>query len=273
MDQRQLYLFLENHLADLYTKDELNHLIRLIGTELPSKFNENGQVDSSHDLLIKWVEELKTGKPIQYVIGKAWFMDMELLVGPDVLIPRPETEELVELIASREQNPGIILDIGTGSGCISLALQKRFPATAVFGTDISDRALEIAKMNGSRLGLSVQFLKNDILTDWKDLPDSADILVSNPPYIPATESDKLSKSVTFFEPATALFVPDQDPLLFYRHIHTAGSKLKSGGRIYLEVNQYLAQETAALFANPAFSDTDILTDISGNPRFVVTSKC
>jgi len=278
MDRRQLYLILENHLNSWYSKDELSHLTRLIESELQSLIKgtpaKDKQTDASYNtLLLPWIAELKTGKPIQYVLGKAWFMELELSVSPDVLIPRPETEELVELISARESNPGLILDIGTGSGCIALALQKKFPNASVWGTDISDDALVMARTNSLRLDLPVQFLKSDIVSHWQELPEGADILVSNPPYIPVSEAYNMSKSVTAFEPSMALFAPNNDPLVFYRSIHRANSKVKPGGRIYLEVNQYLAEETAALFLEPEFIGTNILTDLSGNPRFVVTSKC
>lgn len=200
--------------------------------------------DTLHELLLH--------KPVQYVLGEAWFYHMKLKVNPHVLIPRPETEELVEqLIADRKSKltDPAILDIGTGSGCIPIAIKKNLPASKVTAIDVSKDALALATENAAMHNAHINFIEANFLdkSTWTAMP-LFDIIISNPPYIPVNEKEKLAKNVTDFEPHLALFVPDKSPLLFYEKIAVFGrDHLLPNGKIYLETHEDFAKETAALF--------------------------
>jgi release factor glutamine methyltransferase len=212
-------------------------------------------------------------EPVQYVLGTASFLDMELLVTPATLIPRSETEELVQLIV-REQGrrPGRrVLDVGTGSGCIPIALARQLPGSAVWGLDISAEALEVARQNGQQYAPQVQWLEIDILQHAPPgIPaGSLDVLVSNPPYVRASEQALMRPNVLAFEPHTALFVPDDDPLVFYRRLTTLGQELLvPGGAIYFEINEALPTETLALLEQAGYTDARAIPDLSGRSRMV-----
>ncbi|MDQ3099996.1 MAG: peptide chain release factor N(5)-glutamine methyltransferase, partial [Bacteroidota bacterium] len=164
------------------------------------------------------LKRIRSGEPLQYILGRTNFHGLELVVAPGVLIPRPETEELIELIIRSEIAPKKIVDIGTGSGCIALALKKEFPNASVIGIDVSIEALAIARRNGERLSIDVEWLQADILDHAFELPADLDLIVSNPPYVPRSEERSLSIEVRDHEPHLALFVEDIDPLKFYRTI-------------------------------------------------------
>lgn len=214
--------------------------------------------------------ELKNAKPIQYVIGEANFFGLKLFVNESVLIPRPETEELVEWIL--EDNKEIkeklkILDIGTGSGCIIVSLAKNLNANSI-AVDLESRAIDLAKVNALYNNVEVEFLCADILREDVSLPNELDILVSNPPYIRELEKNEMHANVTDYEPQNALFVLDENPLLFYERLRNlALEKLKKGGVIYVEINQYLAEETKALFERK-FKNVTLKKDMSGNYRML-----
>lgn len=237
--------------------------------------------------LFEALSELRLQTPVQYIMGKAHFMDLELTVNKHVLIPRPETEELVRWILTdchaerppeRVRRAGsrsiggnqstTILDIGTGSGCIALALAKNYPEVQVYALDVSAKALEVAQRNAEQNEVAVTFIQGDILTlDTLDVP--FDIIVSNPPYVRELEKKEMKANVMEYEPKEALFVPDNDPLLFYRHItHFAKNSLKEGGSLYFEVNQYLAQETKQLLEDQNFTDIEVRKDLFGNYRML-----
>lgn len=213
--------------------------------------------------------------PVQYVLGESWFYKMKLKVSPAVLIPRPETEELVEYIINdlkKNKLPSTLLDIGTGSGCIAIALKKNLPPVNISAIDVSIEALQVAKENANDQELEINFIHYDFLNEvgWPALPQF-DIIVSNPPYIPFAEKEILDKNVTEFEPALALFIPDEKPLLFYEKIEAfARSNLKEGGKIFLETHEALASEVAALFDNNNYA-LEIKKDMSGKQRFVIVT--
>lgn len=204
------------------------------------------------ELIQKALQELRLHKPVQYVLGEAWFFRMKFKVNAHVLIPRPETEELVEqLINDRKSKltDPAILDIGTGSGCIPIAIKKNLPASKLTGIDVSKDALALAKENAALHNALINFTELDFLDEstWVSLP-LFDIIISNPPYIPVNEKLKLGKNVTDFEPHLALFVPDDSPLIFYKKIADFGrDHLLPNGKIYLETHEDFAKETAALF--------------------------
>ena len=227
------------------------------------------QIENFNNLLVR----LLSHEPVQYVVGAAWFCGMKLAVSKDVLIPRPETEELVMIIAADVKMPSpAILDIGTGSGCIALGLKKMLPSAIVTAIDISEEALLIANKNSELQNLQVNFLPFDIL-NWQ-LNDrwsvtTFDIIVSNPPYIAASEITSLSENVTAFEPQLALFVPDDDKLLFYRYITSFAKKfLKPGGWLYFEIHQQEAENIMQLLLNQGYLKVQSFNDISGNKRFI-----
>lgn len=212
-------------------------------------------------------------EPVQYVLGTAYFEGMALEVTPATLIPRPETEELVRVItAEQPARSGLrVLDVGTGSGCLALALARALPGSVVLAVDISAAALVVARRNAARYAPAVAFQELDILRDIPAglAPGTLDVLVSNPPYVRESERPLMRDNVLAWEPATALFVPDHDPLLFYRRLVEIGrDMLISGGGIYLEINEALGAETAALLGRADFEDVRVLPDMFGRARMV-----
>lgn len=214
------------------------------------------------------VERLIDHEPIQYVTGVADFYGRQFHLSPGALIPRPETEELCELII--RENEGTkpkVLDVGTGSGCIAITLALNLE-TDTFGTDISDEALTIATRNATILGANVSFQKNDVLKE--ELPlKSLDILLSNPPYIPVKDSLMMRKNVLDFEPEQALFVPDDNPLLFYKAIADKGLKgLKTGGKLYFEIHEQYGNEVKAYLESIGYTRVLIHQDMQGKDRMI-----
>jgi release factor glutamine methyltransferase len=236
--------------------------------------NPEKQITPAADKLIQdTLQELLSHKPVQYVLGEAWFYHMKLKVNPHVLIPRPETEELVEqLIADRKSKltDPAILDIGTGSGCIPIAIKKNLPASKVTAIDISKDALALATENAAMHNAHINFIELDFLDEltWNTLP-LLDVIVSNPPYIPVNEKGELAKNVTDFEPHLALFVPDKSPLIFYEKIAAFGKKhLLPNGKIYLETHENFTSQTAALFRD-YYQTVMIKKDMYGKDRMVI----
>lgn len=216
--------------------------------------------------------QLLEGTPLQYVTGVQWFLGMPFLVNQHVLIPRPETEELVQWIATDQRGKAApeILDIGTGSGCIPIALKHKLPAAVVTCCDISDTALQVAKENAVRLGATIDFHLLDFLNEetWATL-GTYDVIVSNPPYIPFSEKETLDKNVRDFEPHTALFVPSDDALLFYRRMAVFGkTHLRPEGAIYCELHRDFAVETKNLFAAMGYDNLELRKDMDGNLRML-----
>ena len=236
--------------------------------ELTLTDEQKGRLDDT-------ISRLQQGEPLQYIEGKAPFCGMDFLVTPATLIPRPETTELVDWVAldNTMQNPRI-LDLGTGSGCIAISLSKRLPQATVEACDISHEALEIAKENSVRNEAKVSFFHHDMLDLATPLPHSYNILVSNPPYIKQSEAAEMEDHVTQWEPHTALFVPDDDAMRFYRAIAEIGQTdaLLPGGSIYVEINQALGEETAALFEGYGYKEVELRKDIYGNDRMVSCKK-
>lgn len=219
------------------------------------------------EALKKDFEKLKAGEPIQYILGKGPFYGREFLVNKHTLIPRNETEELVHLIIKENPQAGLkILDIGTGTGCIPISLDLEMKSPEVYGIDISEKALELAQKNGVLLKSNVTFLKCDILNEMPNVPE-LDILVSNPPYVPEAEKSEMHRNVLDFEPGLALFVPDQDPLLFYRVIGEKGKQLlKSGGKLYFEIHERFGSEVAELLTSLGYRAVKVVRDLNGKER-------
>ncbi len=231
--------------------------------------------------LFEALQNLKSHRPIQYIIGKGHFMEMDFIVNEKVLIPRPETEELVRWILKeidktqslghlyhKENSRVRILDIGTGSGCIAVALAKNLPRSKVYAMDISKDALLIAKQNALLNGVAIEPILADIRMPGKQRAHF-DIIVSNPPYVRECERSAMAKNVKDYEPAVALFVPNDSPLLFYEAIADfALQNLEADGAIFLEVNQYLANETRELLQKAGFLDIELKKDLFGNDRML-----
>jgi release factor glutamine methyltransferase len=228
--------------------------------------------EEQHVLLEESLQQLLLHKPIQYVLGETWFYNLKIKVNEAVLIPRPETEELVKWMIDdlKGNNEKLsILDIGTGSGCIPIALKKQLPQFDISAIDISADALVVAKQNAAINETPVEWIQLDLLNKdaWNLLP-AFDIIVSNPPYIPVNEKATMDKTVTAFEPGLALFVPNDSPLLFYETIAAfAQTHLKPNGRIYLEIHQEYAKQTAAIFTK-LNKQVEIREDINGNERMI-----
>lgn len=231
--------------------------------------------------------ELKQEKPIQYVLGETEFFGLKFFVNQNTLIPRPETEELVELILSIKQlNDSTIqpkiLDIGTGSGCIAISLAKNLPHAKVFALDVSEKALEMAKKNAEVNQVEVNFINTSILevedleqltTHNSQLIPKFDIIVSNPPYVRNLEKEEIKKNVLEYEPHLALFVEDNDPLLFYRKIAQLAQKnLSKNGMLFFEINQYLGKETVELLQDLGFQNIELIKDVYGNDRMISCLK-
>jgi release factor glutamine methyltransferase len=223
------------------------------------------------DMILK---RLVNHEPIQYIFNEAYFQGLTLKVTPDTLIPRPETEELIDIIVKENNQSDLhVLDIGTGSGAIAIALAKSLKFPIVDAIDISQKAINIAQENAKAHKVKINFFIRDILS--AEIPTNSvyDIIVSNPPYITLREKDSMEPNVLDYEPHTALFVPDNDPLMFYRAItHYAVYALNPGGRIYFEINSLYGKETAKLLSDNNFIDVDIIKDMYGLDRFVSAAK-
>lgn len=220
-------------------------------------------------LVIKTVKALKTQKPLAYILGEWEFYGLNLTINEYVLIPRPETEELVQLIINEETSTTSILDIGTGSGCIALALKKNLPNTRVLAWDISKKALEIAKENALKNNLIIDFKCVDMLNVDVDLSEKLDIIVSNPPYIEKKEQIKMDKNVLDFEPHLALFVEDNNPLLFYDKISDFALKnLTENGKIYFEINEVFGKKVETLLLEKGFCNVKLIKDINNKDRMI-----
>jgi release factor glutamine methyltransferase len=219
--------------------------------------------------LEQYTRELLANKPVQYVLHEAWFCGMPFYVDEHVLIPRPETEELVEWVVEEAGNKTSILDIGTGSGCIPVSLKKKLPQVKVYSCDVSSPALMVAAKNAAAQNITVHFIQADFLdaSTWPRLP-SVDIIVSNPPYIPNNNQHSMLPNVLAYEPHLALFVPNEDALVFYDAIaRFAQQKLLPGGCIFVEIHEDLGEKTKSLFESKGFV-AEVKKDFQGKDRMV-----
>lgn len=214
--------------------------------------------------------QLLAGRPLQYVVGHTEFYGHRFAVREGVLIPRPETEELVDRILRDERTARRLLDVGTGSGCIAASLALGLPGAEVFAADISDDALAVAAENFRTLGANVTLRKADALGGLAEaFPEQFDVIVSNPPYVPESDRAAMHPNVRDHEPALALFVPDDDAIRFYRAIAQAGRRMLSkGGRLYFEIYERAAEEIVRMLGAEGYTDTEVRTDLFGKPRMV-----
>ncbi|PWJ40214.1 peptide chain release factor N(5)-glutamine methyltransferase [Sediminitomix flava] len=270
------YLESELHIEDENEKKQiafmiLDHLYQLDRNAilLEKQFENNPEKEK------KIIERLNKNEPVQYIFGESHFYGHMFKVDANVLIPRPETEELVYKIIQRHnrQESINILDIGTGSGCIPITLKLELPQAEVSSIDISKGALKIASENADKLSAKINFLNQDILNYGLDDFSELDIIVSNPPYVTNDEKKLMANNVLDFEPELALFVPDQNPLIFYKRItELAAAKLKTGGWLYFEINEQYGKDMEALLADFGFKNIFIIEDMQGKQRHIEGQK-
>lgn len=273
--------YIRNELNGLYPKDEIegfikfifNHLKDFSLTDMILRRNEKINPDE-FKTIENIVTRLKKFEPIHYIIGMSEFRGLRIKVTPQVLIPRPETEELTEWIIREEPVPGRILDIGTGSGCIALSLKKAFPEAEVAGCDISDGALSVAIENARNNKLKVRFFKADVLDPrFLENDNDYDLIVSNPPYVTQNESSIMQLNILDHEPHSAIFVTDNEPLIFYEVIaRYAIVSLNPGGRLYLEINEKFGSQVLELLQNSGFDSLALKNDLQGKNRMVKARK-
>lgn len=274
---KKVISYIKSELKTLYPKNEIDSLIFLIFEHIAGISRMQLLLSYDHIItdetmlkLIHVVNELKRYKPIQYILGETEFYDLRFKVFDNVLIPRPETEELVDWIIKDHSNASVkILDIGTGSGCIAVSLAKNIQKALVYASDISDRAIKAAKINSKINNTSIHFLQFDILNPPNNLKEKFDVIVSNPPYVTMKQKSLMHRNVLDYEPELALYVPDDDPLIFYRSILDFGLQhLQSKGRIYFEINESFGKEMISLMQKKGYSDTILLKDINGKDRMI-----
>ncbi|PUB34588.1 release factor glutamine methyltransferase [Elizabethkingia sp. YR214] len=269
---QQLY---SKELTLLYSESEIQKLFTYLAEEylqynsIQLKMYTDQNIDNPQELqFTQALEQLKSGKPYQQILGKAYFYGEEFLVNENVLIPRPETEELIKVILDKlpTDKKLKILDIGTGSGCIAITVAKHLKQANVYALDYSEKALEIAKKNATLHNINIHFIQQDYLNT--DISEVFDVIISNPPYIGAEEEVDIENSVKDFEPMMALFAPQNDVLAFYRKIaNDTENKLTDNGYVFLEINQKLGPETLELYKNK-LSEVYLLKDISDNDRMI-----
>lgn len=278
MDRVSTYI--RQVLQDIYPSQELKSLTMMIWCDLLGMDaldiylgKDINLSESKRYELENILQRLRKNEPIQYIRKIAIFLGRSFYVAPGVLIPRPETEELVELIAKENLNDAPrILDIGTGSGCIAISLSLIIPQAQVTAWDISEEALAVARRNNEVLGSAVSFQQKDVLAEI-DSEQRFDIIVSNPPYVTESEKADMEPNVLDWEPELALFVPDNDPLRFYRRIAVLGRKLLNpGGKLYFEINRAYGCEIVCMLIDLGYCHPCIIKDISGNDRIVTTHK-
>lgn len=272
--RREIFLQLRDIASELYGEEEGRQIAEMIVLAKGAITRNELLIEYDKGLEIKDIDriitQLREWRPVQYIIGVASFDDMDLEVGEGVLIPRPETEELVEWIASEAQQNAKIVDVCTGSGCIAIALRRRLSDSRVWGIDISKEALNIARRNAQKFAPSVEFVEGDALGDFSQLVDGkVDIVVSNPPYIPISHRELMRPNVTEHEPSIALFVDDNDPLLFYRSIaRRARTMLRMGGKLYFEIYENFADEMRVMLSSEGYSNIVVREDFRGKQRMV-----
>lgn len=296
MNSREAELNIRQQLAGIYDESEAANIAAMLienitGLSRSGRIMKNEMLTAGqNERMDQIIQRLQHHEPIQYILGEAWFAGMKLYVDKNVLIPRPETEELVQWIIDDVKKQGLgvferqpaeadvtqelkIIDIGTGSGCIALGLKKTMPLAEVWGCDVSEEALNVARRNGSVLDIRVDFQNANFLdvVQQKHLP-SVDIVVSNPPYIPQSDQQTMQPNVLHYEPHTALFVPNDDALVFYKALIEFGkNRLHAKGKIYMEIHEDLGNEVMQLFTDAGYK-AELKKDMQGKDRMVKATK-
>jgi release factor glutamine methyltransferase len=278
---KDIRFYLNKELNGLYNEPEIRTLadilIKTVSgiTKLHQLYDNNYVIKAGEaEEFIRYTAELKTGKPIQYIIGETTFYNCIIKVTRSTLIPRPETEELVDLILKENKDfEGDIIDFGTGSGCIAIALAANLPSSSVTGTDISEEALCVARNNAVLNKVRVSFINEDIFSLDSNFACKAGIFVSNPPYVRNSEKTLMAKNVLDFEPPQALFVTDSDPLIYYKAILKLADKiLLPGGRIYFEINEAMGSSLIKLMESSDLTDVRIVHDLNDKERIIKGRK-
>ena len=275
--------FVKNTLKQIYSSNELDQLAKsLLMSRLKmdsTTYLLSSETKVSDEILVQlrdYVDRLFRHEPLQYVLGCTSFYGLEIQCSPAALIPRPETEELVDWVLSEVQLPSCaLIDLGTGTGCIPLAIKAKRPSWQVSAIDVSQDALALARTNASRLVLDVRFEAADLLKDFSALTikDKFNVVISNPPYIPHTESLSMLPNVLNHEPHLALFVPDTDPLLFYRRIVAFCEQyLSIDGYVFVEIHEELSAATMQLFHESGFANIELRKDLQGKPRMIKAQR-
>lgn len=272
-------------LGNVYDANEIESITLMVINEITSlsksqikAFPEKEITTDASGKLESILTRLQTGEPVQYILGYTEFYGLPFKVNPSVLIPRPETEELVEWALTSLDNSmttnANILDVGTGSGCIAISLKKNHPSVSVFAIDISTKSLETATQNADLNKVKINFIHDDILNPKSDINHPKfDIIISNPPYVTLYDKTQMHVNVTDFEPHSALFVPEDDPLIFYKAISDfALSNLTDNGLLFLEINESLGNETVELLKTKGFKNTELRKDMSGRDRMIKSTR-
>ena len=276
----KIVAYIRSRLQPYYTAEEVSALSRIVCCDLLGQAPTDYYLGKDIVLSSKKEQELEDilqrlsrFEPLQYIEGRTLFLGRELWVAPGVLIPRPETEELVELMLKEIPADARILDVGTGSGCIAISLAKELPDALVTAWDVSPEALSVARVNARKLQADVRFVECDVLACQVDEVGLYDVIVSNPPYVTEAEKADMEPNVLQWEPSLALFVPDDDPLRFYRRIAVLGrDMLADGGRLYFEINRAYGREMVEMLRTMGYVGVRVEKDLSQNDRFVIAEK-
>jgi release factor glutamine methyltransferase len=278
---KDIRFYLAKELTGIYRETEIRALADILIktvtglTKLHQLYDSGSPVTNTEaEKIIEFTNELKTGKPVQYILGETTFYDCIIKVNGSTLIPRPETEELVDLIIRENKDyKGNIIDFGTGSGCIAIALAANLPFSSLTGIDISGDAIRLARKNAVLNNVKVSLIKGDILNFGEEEFTKAGIIVSNPPYVRNSEKLLMGKNVIDFEPHLALFVPDSDPLVYYRAIlKLAENILLPAGRLYFEINEAMGRSLIQMFESAGYSEIEIVPDINDKERIIKGRK-
>lgn len=276
----KIVAYIRSRLQPYYTAEEISALSRIVCCDLLGQAPTDYYLGKDIVLSPKKEQELEDilqrlsrFEPLQYIEGRTLFLGREFWVAPGVLIPRPETEELVELMLKEIPADARILDVGTGSGCIAISLAKELPDALVTAWDVSPEALSVARANARKLQADVRFVECDVLACQVDEVGLYDVIVSNPPYVTEAEKADMEPNVLQWEPSLALFVPDDDPLRFYRRIAVLGrDMLADGGRLYFEINRAYGREMVEMLRTMGYVGVRVEKDLSQNDRFVIAEK-
>ena len=276
----KIVAYIRSRLQPYYTAEEVSALSRIVCCDLLGQAPTDYYLGKDIVLSSKKEQELEDilqrlsrFEPLQYIEGRTLFLGRKFWVAPGVLIPRPETEELVELMLKEIPADARILDVGTGSGCIAISLAKELPDALVTAWDVSPEALSVARVNARKLQANVRFVECDVLACQVDEVGLYDVIVSNPPYVTEAEKADMEPNVLQWEPSLALFVPDDDPLRFYRRIAVLGrDMLADGGRLYFEINRAYGREMVEMLRTMGYVGVRVEKDLSQNDRFVIAEK-
>ena len=278
---KDIRFYLAKELTGVYKEQETRALANIIiktvtGITKLHQLYDSGYLLTSEEAqkIIEFTAELKTGRPVQYILGETIFYNCTIKVNSSTLIPRPETEELVDLvIKENKEYKGNIIDFGTGSGCIAIALSANLPFSSVTGVEISDDAISIARENAVLNNVNVSFIKSDIFNFDQEAVSKAGIIVSNPPYVRNSEKVQMGRNVLDFEPHLALFVTDSDPLVYYKAILNLADKiLLPEGRLYLEINENMGRSMIQLLESYEYNGIEVVPDINDKERIIKGRK-